>query len=180
MMIRDPDRASVEAFVAALFRHAGSGTFVSLRAFDDTKDARPLFIEGVKVGDPTLMERVCARIVQAANAATPHVFCTPICTFQTAIGAKATNLAESVALSVECDEKAEAARIILTMLLGEPTVVMASGGQWLNPETKKPEPKLHLHWRLRIPTRTKVEHQKLYAARKAATQLVGAMQATNQ
>jgi hypothetical protein len=172
-MTRDPDRASIEAFVAALFRHAGSETCISLRAFNDTKDAPPLFIEGVRVGDPTLIERVCDRIAQAANAATPHVFCTPICTFQTAIGAKATNLAEGLTLSVECDEKAEAARIKLTMLLGEPTVVMASAGQWLNPETKQLEPKLHLHWRLRTPTRTKEEHQKLYAARKAATQLVG-------
>jgi hypothetical protein len=28
-MSRDPDRASVEAFVAALFRHAGSDTCIS-------------------------------------------------------------------------------------------------------------------------------------------------------
>jgi hypothetical protein len=172
-MIRDPDRVSVEAFVAAVFRHAGIDTFISLRAFPDTKDARPLFIEGVKVGDPALVERVCLRIARAANAATAHVFCTPICTFQTARGAKASNLAEGLALSVECDEKAEAARIKLTTLLGEATVVVASGGQWLNPETKQLEPKLHLHWRLRKPTRTKEEHEKLRAAREAATQLVG-------
>jgi putative DNA primase/helicase len=172
-MTRDPDQANVEAFVAALFRRAGGDTFISLRAFDDTKNAPPLFIEGVKVGDPELIERVCARVAQAANVATPHVFCTPICTFQTAKGAKATDLAEGLALSAECDEKAEAARIKLTMLLGEPTVVVESGGQWLNPETKQPEPKLHLHWRLRTPTRTKEEHQKLRAARDAATQLVG-------
>jgi hypothetical protein len=172
-MTRDPDRASVEAFIAALFRHAGSDTFISVRAFDDTRDARPLFIEGVRAGDPELIERICARVAQAANAATPHVFCTPICTFQTARGAKVTNLADGLALSVECDEKAEAARTKLTMLLGEPTIVVASGGEWLNPETKQLEPKLHIHWRLRTPTRTKEEHQKLYAARRAATQLVG-------
>jgi hypothetical protein len=172
-MTRDPDRASIESFIAALFRHAGSETFISLRAFDDTKEARPLFIEGVKVGDPELIGRICARVAQAANAATPHVFCSPICAFQTARGAKTTDLAEGLALSVECDEKAEAARIKLTMLLGEPTMVVASGGQWLNPETNQPEPKLHLHWRLRTPTHAKEEHQKLHAARKAATQLVG-------
>src|SRR6516225_9735315 len=172
-MSRDPDRASVEAFVTALFRHGGSATFISLRAFDDTKNARPLFIESVKVDDPTLIERVCARIGQAANTVTPHVFCTPICTFQTATGAKTTDLAEGLALSIECDERVEAARTKLTMLLGEPTVVVASGGQWLNPETKQLEPKLHLHWRLRTPTRTRKEHKKLYAARIAATQLVG-------
>jgi hypothetical protein len=172
-MTRDADRASLETFVAALFRRAGIDTFISLRAFDDTKDAPPLFIEGVKVGDPTLVERVCIRIAEAANAATAHVFCPPICTFKTAKGAKLTDLAEGLALSVECDEKAEAARIKLTTLLDEPTIVVASGGQWLNPETNQPEPKLHLHWRLRTPTRTKEEHRKLYAARRAATQLVG-------
>ena len=172
-MNRDPDQSSIEAFMGALFRHAGRDTFISLRTFDDTKDTRPLFIEGVKVGDPKLIERVCVRIAQAANAATPHVFCTPICTFHTAIGAKATNLAEGLALSVECDERAKAALIKLRTLLGEPTMVVASGGECLDPETEQLEPKLHIHWRLRTPTRTKEEHQKLYAARKAATQLVG-------
>jgi hypothetical protein len=172
-MTRTPDQASIESFIAALFRHAGSGTFISLRAFDDTKDARPLFIEAVKVGDPELIERICLRVAQAANAATAHVFCSPICTFQTAKGAKVADLAEGLALSVECDETAEAALIKLTALLGEPTMVVASGGQWLNPETNQPEPKLHIYWRLRTPTRTKEEHQKLHAARKVATQLVG-------
>jgi hypothetical protein len=172
-MTRAPDRASVEAFVAALFRHAGSETFISLRAFDDTKNTRPLFIEGVKVGDPELIERICARVAQAAKVTTPHVFCSPICTFQTATGAKATDLAEGLALSVECDERAEAALIKLTTVLGEPTIVVESGGWWLNPETEQLEPKLHLHWRLRTPTRSKEEHQKLRAARDAATQLVG-------
>jgi hypothetical protein len=127
-MARDPDRVSVEAFVAALFLHAGRDTFISLRAFDDTKNAPPLFIEGVKVGDPTLIERICAKIAEAANA---HVFCTPICTFKTAKSAKVTDLAEGLALSVECDKKPEAARIILTRRLGEPTIVVASGGWWL-------------------------------------------------
>jgi hypothetical protein len=172
-MTREADRKSVEAFVAALFRHAGSDTFISLRAFDDTKDAPVLYIESVKIRDPTLVERVCTRIAEAANAATPHVFCSPICTFKTAKGAKAINLAEGLALSVECDERAQAALSKLATLLGEPTIVVASGGRWFNPETKQPEPKLHLYWRLRTPTRTKDEHQKLYAARKAATQLVG-------
>ena len=172
-MTREADRKSVEAFVAALFRHAGSETFISLRAFDDTKNTRPLFIEGVKVGDPELIERICARVAQAAKVTTPHVFCSPICTFQTATGAKATDLAEGLALSVECDERAEAALIKLTTVLGEPTIVVESGGWWLNPETEQLEPKLHLHWRLRTPTRSKEEHQKLRAARDAATQLVG-------
>ena len=40
-------------------------------------------------------------------------------------------------------------------------------------QTKQLEPKLHIHWRLQTPTRTKEEHQKLYAARRAAMQLVG-------
>jgi hypothetical protein len=178
-MARDPDRVSVEAFVAALFCHAGRDTFISLRAFDDTKNAPPLFTEGVKVADPRLIERVCAKIAEAANGANAHVFCPPICTFKTAKSAKVTNLAEGLALSVECDKKPEAARTILTRLLGEPTSVVASGGLWLNPETKQPEPKLHIHWRLQTPTRTKEEHQKLYTARRAATKLVGG-DATNE
>jgi len=59
-------------------------------------------------------------------------------------------------------------------LLGPPTVVVASGGEWQDPEAGEVEQKLHLHWRLAAPTRTDVEHGRLREARTVAAQIVGA------
>src|SRR5262252_587423 len=106
-----PDREAVEAFIACLFRHASPDTFISLRAFHDLERHKPpLFIEAVKVGAPDVVDRICARIEQAATHLEPHVFCPPVATFVSAAGAKVEDIAEGVALSVECDADPVTAR----------------------------------------------------------------------
>jgi hypothetical protein len=55
------------------------------------------------------------------------------------------------ALSVDCDKHPLRSRAELEAILGSATVVVRSGGEWLNPETGELEPKLHLHWRLKTP-----------------------------
>src|SRR5262245_18524404 len=98
------DRDAVAAFVNCLFRYAREDTFLNLRAFHDTKDgAPPLFVEPVRIAAPNFIERVCERIHEAAAHPQPHVFCPPVCSFTEPNGAAAENLAEGVALSVECD-----------------------------------------------------------------------------
>ena len=62
------------------------------------------------------------------------------------------------------------ARSMLEALLGAATAVVASGGEWTNPETGEIEPKVHLHWRLKKPTATKAEHDLLREAREAGHQ----------
>jgi len=122
-----PDREAVEAFINALFRHASPDTFISLRAFHDLKDHEPaLFIEGIKVGAPDLFERVSARIVQAATHLEPYVFCPPVATFNSGTSAKVDDIAEGVALSVECDADPVAARDKLIGLLGLPTATTSA------------------------------------------------------
>ena len=76
-------------------------------------------------------------------------------------------------MSIECDTHPRAALAKLTALLGPPTVVVESGGQWTDPETGETEPKLHIYYRLKTPARSKEEHEKLKLARKLATKLVG-------
>jgi hypothetical protein len=171
-----PDRGAAAAFIDAIFRYASEETYVNLRAFHDLKDgAPPLFIEPVKIGASDFIERVCERIQEAAAHPEPHVFCPPVCTFNEPNGAAVANLAEGLALTVECDSNALSAYKKLVLVLRvRPTAVVASGGVWENPETKKPEPKLHLHWRLTEPTQTAEEHAKLYEARALAAELVGA------
>src|SRR5262249_42604053 len=170
-----PDREAVTAFVDCLFRYVSEDAFINLRAFHDAKDgAPPLFVEPVRIGAPDFIERVCERIHEAAAHPEPHVFCPPVCAFTEPNGAAAENLAEGVALSVECDSKPYAALKRLTGILGRPTAVVASGGTWKNSETGRLEYKLHLHWRLVEPTRDSADHARLYEARGLAAEIVGA------
>jgi Protein of unknown function (DUF3631)/Primase C terminal 2 (PriCT-2) len=170
-----PDRDAVEAFVDCLFRYASEDAFINLRAFHDLRDgAPPLFVEPVKFGAADFIERVCKRIHEAAAHPEPHVFCPPLCAFTEPNGAANENLAEGVALSVECDSNPHAARKKLAGILGEPTAVVASGGNWKNPQTGRLEAKLHLHWRLAEPTRDPADHARLYEARALAAEIVGA------
>jgi Primase C terminal 2 (PriCT-2) len=168
-----PDRDAVTAFVDCIFRYASEETIINLRAFHEKKDAPPLFIEPIKVGAPDLVDRVCARIHDAATHAEPHVFCPPVCVFTEPNGAAVENLAEGVALSIECDSNASAALKELTSILGKPTAVVASGGTSKN-EAGRLEAKLHLHWRLVEPTRDAADHERLREARALAAELVGA------
>jgi hypothetical protein len=157
-----------------MFRYASEDAFINLRAFHDAnKDAPPLFIEPVKIGAPDLVDRICTRIHDAAAHAQPYCFCPPVCGFTEPNGAAVENLAEGVALSVECDSNASAALKKLTSILGKPTAVVASGGTWKN-EAGRLEAKLHLHWRLAEPTRDAADHERLREARALAAELVGA------
>ena len=170
------NREDVAAFFDACFRHADRETFINLRAFFEGKDdAPPVFIEPIKVGAPNCIERIVARIHDAAIHPEPVVFCPPVCTFKEPNGAAVNNLAEGVALSVECDSNARAALSKLASVLGaKATAVVASGGVWKNPETQELESKLHGHWRLKQPTRDAAGHELLREARALAAELVGA------
>ncbi len=171
------DRGEIARLVAALFRHASPGGLVSLRAFpdDDNSDEpwRPdlwrwLRPAGDIVGAAVTLATGCA------NAAEAVVFCPPIATFRDRSSAAAENVAEGLVLSVEVDDRPHEAQQALEALLGPATVIVASGGEWLDPDTGEVQDKLHLHWRLATPTRSPAGHAALRVARKAAQHLVAA------
>jgi hypothetical protein len=169
-----PDTEKLGRFCAAIFKRANPLGIVSLRAFPDAaKDAPPLFIDPISVGDPQFLAVVTERARQAANWDRPVVFCPPVVTFRTAKNAKKDNVLEGVALSVECDKTPNAALVFLKEVLGDPTVIVASGGEWENPETGEVERRVHIHWRLKIPTATPADHERLREARDLAAKLVG-------
>jgi hypothetical protein len=169
----EPDNQALNRFVA-LFKHAKREGFISLRAFRDDKDGEPaLFSEPITLGDPQFLKVVSERVRQAANWHYPVVFCPPVVTLRTAKGAKVDDVLEGVALSVDCDQMPNAALALLRGILGEPTVVVASGGEWINDKTGEVERKVHIHWRLKTPTATPAEHKRLREARALATRLVG-------
>jgi hypothetical protein len=174
----------IAQFVNALFRYADPGTVIALRSFEH-QPGRPARIQGWPRinGDLSGCIQAAARAAtEAANAADPMVFAPPIATFNPLpavpgdkLRASEDNMANGVALSVEIDEGDP--RLIqrkLEALIGPATVVVASGGEWTDPDTGEVHPKLHLHWRLSEPTRASAEHMRLKAARRAAKLLAGA------
>lgn len=171
------DKQQLGQFVDALFRYADAGGFVSLRAFPDNKDSsKPFAIEAVEIGNDHLehLKEVANKLAsRCASAKQAIVFCPPVVTFLTAYNAKSDNVREGVALSVDCDTTPSAAREKLESVLGPATVVVASGGEWTDPETGEVQDKLHLHWRLSEPTQTSNDHQRLRLARELATSLAG-------
>ena len=175
-----PARDVLAAFSSAIFKYADPQGIGSLRAFPDEKGQAPaIFIEPIAIGDPQFLNVAYERARQAANWHKPAVFCPPIATFKTTKDAKATNVFEGLVLSVECDKAPTEASATLSAILGEPTIIAASGGEWQDPETGEIEPKLHLHWRLKTPTRSVSEHAQLIELRTIACGLVGADASAN-
>ncbi len=177
--LREPDAGAIAQFVDDLFRYADSDTFVSLRAFDQNRrDVPPVLIRAMRLngaGHASLVAAATKAAGDAANRAAPAVFAPPICTFTNPDHARTIDLANGLTLSVEVDEgNTAAARAKLESLLGPATVIVASGGEWSDPETGEVFPKLHLHWRLSEPTREAEDHAKLRHARELAARLVGA------
>ena len=173
--VMKPDRDQIEKFVRALFKYATSGNWVALRAFRDGGGGPPLHIPAVKLNGKfeQLIDAAYRGAKQAASNREKIVFCPPIAAFTNDKHAREQDLAEGLALSVECDKRAEAARARLEELLGPATIVVASGGESTNPETGEVEPKLHLHWRLKTPARSNDEQRNLKEARRLAAVIVG-------
>jgi hypothetical protein len=102
------------------------------------------------------------------------VFAPPVATLTNAKHATEADLAQGLVISVELDERPTQALQALVTTLGIPTVIMASGGTWTDPVTGEVQDKLHVHYRLREPTREPAAHAKLKHARRLAVRLVGA------
>ncbi|EFH10530.1 AAA family ATPase [Teichococcus cervicalis] len=173
--LRSVNYSEIARFVDALFRYATPGGCVSLRAFRE--GANGVFdVSAHRIGVDKLGELAGAAVslaTRAANAPFPVVFCPPVATFTNSEKADEASLLNGLALSVECDAMPLQARVKLESLIGPATVVVASGGEWADPQTGEVQPKLHLHWRLNEPTFEHDEHAVLKRARALAAALVG-------
>jgi predicted P-loop ATPase len=171
----EADRAELARFVDATFKYADDGTDAVLRTFAEGSNEVlgtvrvPLNGAGL---DPVI-EHAAHQATKAANAARPAVFAPPVATF---IGdrTRERDLGNGLVLTVEADQAPTIARRNLQFVLGSPTVVVASGGHWTDPESGEVEDKLHLHWRCKEPSRTTSEHALLKRARALACTFVGA------
>jgi hypothetical protein len=171
----DPDHDQIERWFATLFRHAGQQGYVSLRAF--THDNKPLVPKMWNVrlsnGLHPVIQRAFNLASRAANHFTPAVFCPPPAVFDGPEGrAREQDLLLGLVISVECDEHPEDGRRKIEEVFGEATMIVKSGGQWIN-GNNEPEDKLHLFWRLAVPASGPANLEKLKRARKLATQIAG-------
>ena len=167
------DAQQLARFLDATCRHAEPGTYLSARAFYDDK-SQVFFAYGHKITDdlPALLPALEDHAARCTRVARPVVFCPPLATFAGPDKATESDLRNGLVLSVECDKAPAAARAKLEGLLGPATILVASGGEWVNADGEI-EDKLHLHWRLDEPTREPREHQALKRARSLAAVLVG-------
>jgi len=171
------DRVQLQRFIDATFPYADRDSFVSLRCFRDD-------VDGIALRDEWRCVRVTGNADDLVDAAedlatlaalddAPIVFAPPVCSFKTADKADAANLANGLVITAELDSNPGAGRARLEAVLGPATVVVESGGLWIDPETGELLPKLHLHWRLEKPTRAPIEHDFLKEANQLATTLAG-------
>jgi hypothetical protein len=170
----EADRDQIDIFVNALFRYADQRGFVSLRAFHDNSPNKVFRINptGLSGGLGFLIDVAVDEAYRAANSPEPVVFCPPIAVFSNKERAREQDIIEGLALSVECDERASAAKAKLEEIFGPVTLAVKSGGKWKDPATGELQDKLHLHWRLSTPARGE-ELAVLKQARDLAARLVG-------
>ncbi len=164
------DTTEIETFFKALFCNA-TGGYVSLRGFHH-EGGVAFNAESYLFDNPGLLS-AANRLATHAASLPGAVFCSPTATFKESSKAKEIDVFNGVALSVDLDEThPEKAREVLETILGPPTIVVASGGIWQEPQTNSFFSKLHLHWRLARPTITSEEHEQLNNLRKLAAKIV--------
>jgi hypothetical protein len=170
----EPDRNQIEIFAEAVFRHAGTNGYVSLRSFYDDGNKEALYIVPFPLssGLQTLFTAAVTIAAKTANTPRPAVFCPPIAVFSDRIHAREQDLLQGPVLSVECDAHPQQARKTLEAILGPATVAVRSGGRWTN-GAGETEDKLHLHWRLKEPAEGE-DLKKLKRTRDLAARAVGA------
>jgi hypothetical protein len=123
-----------------------------------------------------LVDVAVQEATRAANADKKVVFCPPVCTLvaPTGYGGFAeSDLAEGVSISIDLDEvpPTAAKRLLSGILNREPTVTVHTGGIFQD-EHGVQEDRLHLHWRLMEPARTKEDHALLKECRDLASRIV--------
>jgi RecA-family ATPase len=171
-MTLEPDRDQLEIFIDAIFRRASPQGFVAIRSFFEGQDkVSRLSSAAMSGGLRFLMDVAEDDARRAAQNPEPVCFAPPLAIFTNKEKAREEDIAEGLTISVECDENPHQARATLEELIGAATVVVKSGGSWIN--GGEAEDKLHLHWRLKKPAK-RDDLAKLKQARILAAAIVGA------
>lgn len=166
-------RETIARFAEAVYRHCKDvDGYIAARAFTHSERGLPVIFPAIKFGRG-MIDGLAAAATETANLKTAAAFAPPVCLFKTSDSAKATDVAAGPVISVDLDKRPDEGRAELFTVLGEATLVVASGGKWSDPEKGEQQDKLHLYWRLKKPATTPDELGKLRRARDLAATLVG-------
>ena len=168
------DPITLSQFINTIFLHATNG-YVQFRMFIDGQDKKPWGYpwKAVAVSDRKLLLHWATTLASQAALSDDKVnFCPPVCTLIGPTKARIEDTCEGVAIVVECDYQPVLSQQALVFVLGTPTLVIKSGGVWIDPETQEQQDKVHLYWRLAQPTRETADHGKLREARELASLIV--------
>ncbi len=149
----EPDREQIEQFVNTVFRYVANEGYIPLKAF--YHDQRPYNTQSVRLNGDTAFLVDCAVdwARRCANEPKPIVFCPPLAVFKSANSAKEGDLIAGPTLSVEFDKNPSEALAKVEAVIGPATIVVKSGGRWIDPDWGDVQDKLHGHWRLAAPAR---------------------------
>lgn len=176
-----PDAAELARFVDVLFRYANDVDYVAVRAFEEgRRDVRPSLNTWVRLGvrnRDTIIAHLAARAAKVGAC-----FCPPVSVFRHGHrlpeGKWATagerDVSGGVALTLDFDKAPEAGLKKAIGLIGRPTVIVKTGGEWTDPATGEIQAKVHAHWRTTEVARTPVEQADLRELRERVADLVGA------
>jgi AAA domain-containing protein len=165
----EPDEEQIAMYVGALYCRADPGSYVHLKVLRDDEDGpwAPKSWSSVPINgslDPVTDEAFVLAL-KAVRAREKVVFAPPVATFKGPKGSREKDVANGLTITVDLDANPLAGLHTLEAVLGPATLIVKSGGKWVDPETNEVFPKLHVHWRLSEPTRTPDEHRMLKAAR---------------
>jgi hypothetical protein len=168
------DPIILSQFINTIFLNATNG-YVQFRMFVDGEDKKPWGYpwKAAPVSDRGLLLHWATTLASQAALSVDKVnFCPPVCTLIGPDKARIEDTCEGVAIMVECDHQPVLSQQALVYVLDTPTLVIKSGGVWIDPETGEQQDKVHLYWRLAQPTRESADHDKLREARELASLIV--------
>ena len=181
-IFRVAEHAEMRKFVETVFARCKLGKgWIAARAFEHANGGAAVLDTWL----PFNRELVLAAVPEATTIASRTferraVFAPPVCVFGDLKNERGTrssaehNVALAPAIAVELDDRPSASLDALKRIIGEPTIIVASGGEWADPETGELEDKLHVYWRLDVPASDRDQLAKLKRARTAACRLVAA------
>lgn len=168
------DRALMRTFLETIFLRCGDAQgYLVLRALETHGERRVCANEWVAFPEGVLDRAAAvATNVAARKDDRRAVFSPPVCIFGDGLTKDGkrfsgdSNVAYAPAIAVDLDKHPSQSLAALVAIIGQPTLVVASGGVW------EGEDKLHAYWRLGSPATSEQEKALLKQVRQMAALLI--------
>jgi hypothetical protein len=151
----EPDLEQIRMFVHGVFQRCKTPAWVSLRTFANADaTAKPTKIKAAYALNglwDAISKAAWLEAREAANHPEGRVFAPPPATFSKDWHAREIDLQECPVLVWDLDSHPVESLARLRQILGEPTLIIASGGEWTDPSTGELQTKVHTYYRLTEP-----------------------------